>query len=94
MKRYTWKEIEAMDKSKVRLFKESGLKVYDFALPQQWLDDFARFYSKSCEIDYDTAYLRTLHSTVWSYDDARAFGRPESICVEIARMIDIDLLEK
>lgn len=61
-----------------------GIKTYDTALPQQWLDKFVDTLK-----DTPTAQTKgqqyvssiILSSVVWSYDDAKIFGRPHPLTI-------------
>ena len=57
-----------------------GLKTFDYALPEPWLRTF-------CNKTGLDRYL-VLSTTVWSYDVARVFGAPVSICMEVQDAID------
>jgi hypothetical protein len=48
------------------LAKEAGLKVYDTALPNDWVDDVHR----------DTGFWPQRYGFVWCYDNARIGGLP------------------
>lgn len=54
--------------------KMIGLKTYDTALPQQWLDKVV----KESGVSYDDI----LSNIVWSYDDAHIFGSPCPLTVK------------
>ena len=57
-----------------------GLKSFDTALPQNWLDETclqvaAKFMSDKAEVP-DDIYWTILGGTVWCYDEGSIFGYP------------------
>jgi hypothetical protein len=74
-KRYFEKDLPEMTKAEV--FK--GLDNFDFALPQNWLNDFVDW----SHFDYSLV----LSTTVWSYVSS-LFGMPVSCCIEVQNKID------
>jgi len=66
-------EIEKLNCTKGRLAELLGLKTFDYALPQQWLNDF----SKYSRFNYNFI----LATTFWNYDFI--MGYPISACTEI-----------
>ncbi len=56
-----------------------GLKVFDYALPQPWVNAFVQ------ETGLD--YWLVLSTTFWSYDRTKYFGEPVSICEEVQTAI-------
>ena len=57
--------------TKSEMAKHKGLKIFDCALPQQWLNDIANTiseYSKCCGMNYNQAYDTILCGVVWCYD--------------------------
>ena len=67
-----------------------GLKVYDVALPQTWLDESCltlRVHSsKDAEIP-DNLYDTFLSGTVWCYDAAWVFGEPVALTDTAHRLL-------
>jgi len=59
--------------------KAAGLRVYDVALPQHWIDETASRISNMLYISYDTAYVTLLAGVVWCYDDNKIFGAPVAV---------------
>ena len=78
IKRYTKQELESMHITKNDLFKDFD-HVFDFALPQIWLDRFSRFASWS-----DINYRLIVSTTVWIYPE----NIPVSRCVEVQDQIN------
>jgi hypothetical protein len=73
--------------------KKLGLKVYDLALPQQWLDDAClnlRFAaSVRCgRIPKDSLYEHILTGTVWCYDNS-LFGYPHALTEQALELLQI-----
>lgn len=62
--------------TKDRAAKELGLKTYDTALPQQWLDNATEKLSSLSVNDKGELYDILLSSIVWSYDNSKIFGQP------------------
>lgn len=69
-----------MNCTKADLIKLCGIsdKVYDTALPQQWLNNFV----KETGLDYH----HVLCTTVWMYEDSSSY--PVSCCTEIQEKIN------
>lgn len=53
---------------------ELYLDNFDYALPQDWLDDFT--------VEYNLDYGLVLNTTVWCYDGS-IFGYPVTCCTEV-----------
>lgn len=67
-----------------------GLKVYDCALPQKWLDEACltlRVHASKDEEIPANLYDTFLSGTVWCYDIARVFGEPVALTVEAYRLL-------
>jgi hypothetical protein len=63
--------------------KELGVKVYDTALPEPWLDHAAETIAgEDLSKTREGVYGMLLTSTVWSYDHAKIFGAPHPLTVE------------
>ena len=75
---FTAIEIEKLDCSKERLAKLLKLKTFDYALPQDWLNDFHKYSSFN--------YNFILHTTFWCYNSV--FGKPISACIQINNEIE------
>ena len=66
-----------------------GLKGYDVALPQDWLDDMSREMAYHCEISCSDAYDKLRTSTVWHYPDGFSLiGKPFYLTEEIQTLIN------
>ena len=78
MKRYNMDDLIGQY-SKKDLIDGLNLKVFDYALPQMWLDYFV----KNTGLDYNLV----LSNTVWCYDNS-LFGYPVSACIEVQDEID------
>lgn len=66
--------------------KAAGLRVYDEAVPQQWIDDTAVKIAKVLYVDRDVVYLALLAGVVWCYDDAKIFGAPVAVTDEAEKL--------
>lgn len=77
---YTIKQLEKMNICKGDLIKKMNWKVYDTALPQNWLN----WFTDESGLDY----WLILSTTVWSYDSNTGFGQPISACIEVQKKID------
>jgi hypothetical protein len=55
-----------------------GLKVWDTALPQDWVDDVVRVTG---------IYPTAPHAFVWCYDAAKSFGSPFPLTPEAALLL-------
>ena len=74
---YTIEQLEKMNVSKGDLFKDFfKVKTFDYALPQNWLDNFVNWSS--------LPYHLVLSTTVWIYPE----NKPMSICTEVQEKID------
>lgn len=70
-------ELQDMNPTKMELFEDLK-ECYDFALPQQWLDNF----SKWCEVNFvDVTYSLIRGTTVVGYKDS--FGEFITRCTEV-----------
>lgn len=79
MTRYTIQELNSMRKTKKEIIEGLNLRVFDYALPQTWLDEFVERNNLSYDI--------VLSTTVWCYD-VSCFGYPVSACKEVQEIID------
>jgi len=81
MERYTINQIFKMNTTKGDLFKklEKSGKVFDYALPQGWLNVFSEYAEKT-----GLTYHFILSTTVWVYPESMPF----SICQEVQQLID------
>ena len=77
MKNLTWDQIIEKNQTKGELFKdlEKSGQVFDYALPQNWINYMADHYN----IDYEIVRF----STVWLYPQ----DRPLSLCQEVCDKI-------
>jgi hypothetical protein len=78
MKKLTWNEVLNAHVNKGQLAEGYGLKSYDVALPQDWLNRSARKLSElptAC-LTRDQAYDKLLFGTVWNYPEGSIFGTP------------------
>lgn len=87
-KQFSKAEISAWGSmTKERLAKEAipDDGTFDYALPQQWLDDFVRYAGLRPE------YHFVLGTTFMLYSDKRGFryGMPWSACVEVQNLIEM-----
>lgn len=74
--------------------KAKNLKVYDTALPQQWVDDavlkLLLTASVRCgRIPRASVYDRLVCGTVWSYDDCKIFGEPVALTDEAKELLNL-----
>jgi hypothetical protein len=80
---YTIEELEKMRISKDKLFKNlMKVKTFDFALPQEWLDNFSNRHQ--CKLKGIT-YELIRSTTVWVYPESK----PLSLCTEVQEQIDL-----
>lgn len=58
-----------------------GLKTFDTALPQQWVDTCADALASEGNLSREERYraYNALLAFVWGYDDAGCFGRPVAL---------------
>jgi hypothetical protein len=71
------------------LHMKDRFKVWDTAIPQQWLDDFTSFVEKVMKSER-LSYYFILVTTVWAYGgEACPSGEPFSICHEVNNAIKI-----
>ena len=75
---FTSIEIEKLNCTKERLSKLLKLKTFDYALPQDWLNDFSEYSRFN--------YNFILHTTFWCYDFI--YGKPVSACTAINKEIE------
>lgn len=78
MKTYTIEQLKKMNLTKGQLIKKMGVKTYDTALPQNWLNNFVDWTG----LDYHLV----LSTTVWNYTQ-EGFGQPLSGCTEVQEKI-------
>ncbi len=73
-------ELQDMNPTKMELFEDLK-ECYDFALPQEWLNNFAKW----CEVNFvDVTYSLIRGTTVVGYDSkAGAFGEFITRCTEV-----------
>lgn len=80
--RYTLASLKTSNCTKLDLFPQDimegmGYRTYDYALPQQWLDEFADY----CREHYtQVTYNLILSSCVWAYGDTQG---PVTCCYEV-----------
>jgi hypothetical protein len=68
----------------------AGLKVYDTALPQDWLDDVVNRLAPFGPQPARTQIYETIRiGTVWCYDTARVFGAPVALTDEANRLLSL-----
>ena len=81
--------------NKGELAQAAGLKSYDAALPQDWLDDVVNrlmgVYTDSYMRQAERAktYDIIARGTVWCYDTARMFGAPVALTDEANRLLSL-----
>jgi hypothetical protein len=69
--------------SKGELFQDlMKVKTFDFALPQEWLDNFSNRHQ--CKLKGIT-YELIRSTTVWTYPESK----PLSLCTEVQEQIDL-----
>lgn len=69
--------------SKRELFQEMSFS-HDYALPQGWLDGFAKWCADNDHEDVTYDLIRS--TTVWGYDpEWGSCGRPVTCCTEVER---------
>ena len=56
---------------------------FDYALPQPWLDAFAKSVGPDTPLG-DEPYYAIMTTTVWSYDGGSHSGQPVTCCEEVA----------
>jgi hypothetical protein len=88
MKQFTMKQIENMHVSKGELFqtlKNEGTE-FDYALPQDWLNDLADY----CRVYFPSVTRDLITSTtIWVYaSQGFTFGDAYTACTEVQRAID------
>jgi hypothetical protein len=59
-----------------------GLKTFDNALPQQWLDATAEILMPVATKEAISIYDLLASSIVWSYDQAKIFGAPHPLTLK------------
>lgn len=71
-------ELEEINPTKQELFQELE-ESFDFALPQQWLNEFAKW----CEVNFvDVSYKLIRMTTVMGYGES-SFGQLVTRCTEV-----------
>ena len=88
-KAYPLEKLKEMRVSKRELVKMMLIEdiTFDYALPQNWLDDFvdgAAMKIKFPRLSREEVYSLVLSTTVWVYPKGSTFGHPISGCTEIA----------
>jgi hypothetical protein len=76
--------------TKEQAAQKLGLKVYDVALPQQWLDESCltlRVHASKDEEIPQNLYDTFLSGTVWCYDVAKIFGEPVALTDKAYRLL-------
>ena len=71
----TLEQLKSLDMTKGEAFANYD-GTFDFALPQDWLNDFA---SHCGNITYDNI----ISTTVWAYPDGMPCGQPMTCCKEV-----------
>lgn len=86
MKQYSISELESMNVSKGEIFKELTNEgtTFDYALPQNWLDELANYCKKYIPT---VTYNMILSTVVWGYGEGDYFGHPITCCKEVERAI-------
>jgi len=83
---YRQTEIEASHLSKMTFIEKHtnfiSLGVFDYALPQGWLDSFVAH--------HDLNYSQVLFSTVWLYPPGHSCGLPISFNTQVQAAINSD----
>lgn len=79
--------------------KKKGLKVYDYALPQPWVDesvDKLRLKALKDQINNDAPrkaspeiYDTLVSGAVWCYDNSKIFGEPVAVTDEAQALLDL-----
>ena len=67
---------------------KKGLKVYDVALPQTWLDEACLKLRLSGKTDNKNLYDTILSGTVWCYDRS-LFGEPVALTNEAEKLLTL-----
>jgi hypothetical protein len=91
-KAYSLEKLRSMNISKRDLVSIMGIEseTFDYALPQQWLDNFV---DNLCEISFfedmerGEIYSLVLSTTFWIYPKSLSFGGAISGCMEIAERL-------
>jgi len=68
-----------------------GLKSFDTALPQDWIDDFVEGIASKLKLDrHDKAklYDKALSSLVWAYD-GNPFGGPYPLTTDAVKLLEM-----
>jgi len=74
-----------MRKTKIEIMKEMELdnEVFDFALPQKWVDEVTYYLNDILSEEETSKYGAVVSNFVWLYDkDYTLFGRPCSLSEE------------
>jgi len=86
LQKFTISELNENPRSKGELFqslRDAKLE-FDYALPQYWLDCFAKYCEKLNPI---ITYHLILSTMVWYYGDCK-IGRPMTMCTDVQIMLD------
>ena len=76
--------------SKDRLAQQRGLRSFDTALPQTWLDAAADVVSQAVGVERGVAYDSLMFGTVWCYDGS-LLGFPVAVNDDADRALKIYL---
>lgn len=82
---YTYSELNQMRQTKGELFAQlqrEGIE-FDYALPQDWLNEFSAYCEKHNPI---VTYHLISSTTVWAYGNV--FGTPVTVCSDVQVMLD------
>lgn len=85
MNKYTFEQLNEMRISKGELFaelKSDKSHEFDYALPQDWLNDLAAFCEKYAPL---VTYNLIRSTTVWVYPESA----PLTCCIEVDKAIDL-----
>lgn len=82
--RFTFSALNQYRRTKGELFQDfteqTGIKTFDYALKQNWLDNFAEW----CKENRPAVTYHLISSTtVWAYPEGYYGGKPISVCVEV-----------
>lgn len=83
--KYTFTELNQMGVTKGELFAElrkDKTHEFDYALPQDWLNEFATFCEKHAPL---VTYDLIRSTTVWVYPESA----PMSLCIEVDAALDV-----
>lgn len=79
IKQISYETLNQMRVSKGELFQDCKF-TFDYALPQDWLNDFAEWCNKYHPI---ITYHLIASTTVWAYPKGLFYGLPVSVCSEV-----------